>query len=128
MNSAQLHAKVLRDTQRERGLQSEASKRAESEDPECYDTMTKIGEGILGGGENETDFDTFNRLSSFLKNLEELRGGPIDAEIGEINTESKKILTCLAKNILKILQNEGSHGGKTRNRRNKNKRTKRNKY
>jgi hypothetical protein len=65
-------------------------------------------------------------LSSFIKNLELL--GADNTLAQELNTESNKILNCLARNILKNLQDEAPRGGKSRNRRSKNKRTKRKRY
>ena len=96
-------------------------------DPECYDINTKLQNGLINDGEHD-DMDDFNKLSSFIKNLELLTGPDSETLAQELTTESNKILNCLARNILKHLQDEGPRGGKSRNRRNKNKRTKRNKY
>jgi hypothetical protein len=109
--------------------QRQQRQQSRDSDPECYDLLRNLPE-LLESDMNPY-IDYFNKLSSFKNNLDEaLSSGESEPLTEEINVKTQKIIDCLAKKINQDLTKAitPSGGGKTRNRRNKNKRTKRKRY
>jgi len=100
-----------------------------AEDPRCFELADNLN--TLLESEYNPSIDYFNTLSSFVKNVnQELRGTDLEPLIEDINEKSKIIFQCLAKQIDQHMTDfiTPHMGGKSRRqKRHRNKRTKRNK-
>jgi len=100
-----------------------------AEDPRCFELTDNLY--TLLDSHHNPSIGYFNTLSSFVKNVnQELRGTDLEPLIEDINEKSKIIFQCLAKQIDQRMTDfiTPHMGGKSRRqKRRRNKRTKRNK-